>query len=111
MSTLPDDADALKTWRRDERRRLVAVFEGHVLPRGLAFEQSAQQRIVERVSGLVRGKRSDDRMPEQIQIADRVEYLVFHKLVVVAQPVAVQYAVLIEHDRQMHLLHPSVQTV
>jgi hypothetical protein len=38
-------------------------------------------------------------MAQQVQVADRVEHLVLHELVVVAQPVAVQHAVLVHHDR------------
>ena len=37
-------------------------------------------------------------MAEQVEIADRVEHLVLHELVVVTEPVGIQHAVLVHHD-------------
>src|SRR4051812_22128394 len=38
-------------------------------------------------------------MTEQIDVADRVQYLVLDELVVVSQALAIQYARLVQHDR------------
>ena len=61
-------------------------------------EQRARELVVERVARLVRGVLPDQRMAEQIQVADGVEHLVAHELVVVAQALAVQHAELVQHD-------------
>ncbi len=51
------------------------------------------------MTGLVAGEGADQAVPEQVQIADRIENLVLDELVVVAQPVLVEHAVIVEHDR------------
>src|SRR5262245_14187063 len=48
-------------------------------------EQRASERVVERVAGLERGVLADQRVSEQVQVADRVQHLVLDELVVVAQ--------------------------
>ena len=49
--------------------------------------------------GLVGSVDADQRVAEQIDIADRVEHFVFDEFVVVAQPFAVEHARLVENDR------------
>ena len=62
------------------------------------LEQFQQQLVVQRVAGLVRLITGEQRMPDQIQIADRVQNLMAHKLVVIAQAVRIEDAVLVHDD-------------
>ena len=50
------------------------------------------------MAGLVGVEGTDQRVAEQVQIADCVQYLVFHELVFVAQSVIVEDAIVVEHD-------------
>ena len=52
-------------------------------------ERARREGVVERVPGLVGGVLSDQRMTQQVKVADRIEHLVLHELVVVAQAFAV----------------------
>lgn len=83
-------------------RRGLLIVEADDLVRALIGEQRAQQLVVEAVARLVRGIRREQRMPDHVQVADRIEHLVAHELVVVAQRVVVEDAVLVEHDRVVH---------
>src|SRR5450759_502188 len=74
-------------------------IEGDQLPSFGSREQGARQGVVQPVTGFVGGVFADQRVSEQIQIADGVEHLVLGKFVVVTQPLAVQDARFIEHDR------------
>src|SRR5688572_9719375 len=84
---------------REESRRVFGTLEFHQLPRLLVLEQRAQERVVHRVSGLVAAERADERVAEEVKVADGVENLVLHELVLVAQTVAVEHAVFVHHDR------------
>ena len=48
--------------------------------------------------GLVAAELADEAVPEQVQVADRIEDLVLHELVLVAQAVLVEHAEVIQHD-------------
>src|SRR5690349_15478013 len=75
--------------QRQERRRVFRALEAHVLPRLALLEQPAQKHVVERMARLVAAERTDQWMPQQIQVADRVQHLVLHELVLIAQPVGI----------------------
>src|ERR1700722_16796973 len=80
-------------------RRLLGVLK-HDLFRSLRIlQQSAQQRVVEPVPGFVTAEFADQAATEQIQIADRIEDLVLDELVLVTQPVLVEHADIVQHDR------------
>src|SRR5678815_5628806 len=76
-------------------RRLVR--ERRDLERVRPRKQGPAQLVVERVPGLVRRVLADQWIAEQVQVADRVEHLVAHELVVVAQALAVEDLELVEH--------------
>src|SRR6266567_1906171 len=80
------------------RRQFGRRVEGHQLPRLRPRQQRAGNCIIERMPGFERNKRPDQRMPQQIEVADGIEHLVLGEFVVVAQSFAVQHAGLIEHD-------------
>ena len=44
----------------------------------------------------------EELMPRQIQITHGIQYLVFHKLVVVAQATIIEDAIVINDDRVIH---------
>src|SRR4029079_310686 len=81
------------------RRGLGFVLEGDDLPRRAIGEQRADESVVERVPGLERAIRGEQRMPGEHEIADRVEDLVLDELVVVAEAVAVENLELVDDDR------------
>ena len=80
---------------RDRRPR--RVIEADDFPGRRIIQQLARQFVVELVTGLVRRLGADQAVPEQIQITDRIENLVTHEFVVIAQPLVVEYAELVEH--------------
>ena len=46
---------------------------------------------------------TDQAVPQQVQIADRVENLVLHEFIFVAQAVFVQHPIVVEHDGIVHI--------
>src|SRR5262249_29546461 len=80
-------------------RGIGITLEHDLLPGRSIGEQRAQQLVVERVAGFVAGELPDQAVPEQVEVPDRIEDLVLDELVLVAQPVLVQDAEVIEHDR------------
>ena len=75
------------------------ALERDVFPRVTLCEQRAQELVVERVPRFVRGVSADQRVAQQVQVADRVENLVLDQFVVVAQAVIVQDTEVVEDDR------------
>src|SRR3546814_17232833 len=69
------------------------------LPRRALGQQRAHKLVVESVAGLVALEGADDGVAGQVQVADRVEDLVAHELVAVAQAVVVEHAELVQDDR------------
>jgi hypothetical protein len=80
------------------RRQLLSVERNDFIRIRLR-QQRAQQLIIHRVTGFMRHITGQQRMSDQIQIADRIENLVAHKFVLVAQAVGIQYPVFIQHNR------------
>ena len=50
------------------------------------------------MSRTIRAERADEGITKQIQIADRVQNLVLHKFIVIAQTVFVQHPKVVEND-------------
>ena len=76
-------------------RRLGRIVETDLFPGLLLGDQCAQQFVVQFMPGLVTEKSADQAVAEQVQIADRVEDLVFDELVFVTQAVLVEHAVVV----------------
>src|SRR6185295_13853823 len=79
--------------------RVRGFLERHRFPRGGIGNQLAQQLVVELVTGLVAAELADEAVAEKIEVTDRIEDLVLHELVLVAQAVFVEHAEVVEHDR------------
>src|SRR5439155_7301836 len=99
-----DRADAKASGRRQlpalkRRGNVVLGLEGGELERIGTVEQRTRQRIVERMARLECGVLPDQRVPEQVEVADRVQYLVLDELVVVAQSFGIEHAEVVQHDR------------
>src|SRR6185503_8145703 len=108
----------------DERGRLFLALEGYELPRVAASQKSTRELVVQRMAGLVRAESANDGMAQQVEIADRVEHLVLHELVLVAQTVRVEHTKFVHHDRVvqtaakaealsthgLHVLHEAERT-
>src|SRR5438876_3083895 len=69
-------------------RHLGGSVEGHQLPCLRSGEKCAGQRVVERMPGLECNVGSDQRVAQQIQVANRVEHFVDGELVIVTQAFA-----------------------
>ena len=71
-----------------------------------AFSAESKARdnaLLRRVARLVRSVLADQRVSEQVQVADRVEHLVLGEFVVVAQALGVQDPRLVEDDRILEI--------
>src|SRR3546814_7741974 len=94
---------AISDWSSDvcsSDLRCTGLFgEADFLPRRALGQQRAHQLVVECVAGLVALEGADDGVAGQVQVADRVEDLVAHELVAVAQAVVVEHAELGQDDR------------
>ena len=44
----------------------------------------------------------NQRMADHVQVANRVQHLVLHEFVVVAQALGIEHAVVVDHDRVVH---------
>src|SRR5687768_5993041 len=85
------------------RRTMLVVVEHDGLISVRRCEQSAQQQVVQLVTTLEAGKLADQRGPEQVQIAERVENLVPYELVAETQAVLVDDAVVVHDDRVVEI--------
>ncbi|SPA45666.1 conserved hypothetical protein [Cupriavidus taiwanensis] len=85
--------------RQERRRGFLDAVEGDQLVGFLVGEQRAQQLVVQAMAGFVRHIGADQRMAHHVQVADRIQDLVAHELVAVAQFLVVEHAVLVQHDR------------
>ncbi len=83
----------------EHRRHVVGALEGGHFEGVLACQQGASKCVVEAMTRLERGVLPDERMAQQVEIADGVQHLVLHELVVVAQALGVEHAVLVQHNR------------
>ena len=72
-----------------EGGRLGLIFERDIFPGLRAGQQLARQRIVQGMARLVRCKGGQQRMAEQIEIANRIEHLVLDELVRIAQTISI----------------------
>src|ERR1700738_5555679 len=79
---------ARRSWQHGRfdvgERRIRVRLEGDFLPRSRISQQRTQQLVVERMPRLVPAELANQAVSEQIQIADRIEDLVLHELVLVA---------------------------
>src|SRR3546814_15404334 len=74
-------------------KRCAGLFgEADFLPRRALGQQRAPKLVVESVAGLVALEGADDGLAGQVPVADRVEDLVAHELVAVAQDGIVEHA-------------------
>src|SRR3546814_17013928 len=81
-------------------KRCAGLFgEADFLPRRALGQQRAHKLVVESVAGLVALEGAADGVAGQVQVADRVEDLVAHELVAVAQAVVVEHTALVQDDR------------
>ena len=78
---------------------LLAILESDFLPGIRVLDQFPQQLVVQGMPRFVAAERTDQAVAEQVQIAYGVQDLVFDKLVLVAQAVLVQDAVIVHGNR------------
>ena len=75
---------------------LALILEGDHLPGITLGQQLAQQEVVHGVARAESAVRSQQGLANEVQVAHGVQDLVLHELVVVAQAVLVQHAVIVE---------------
>src|SRR5687768_17970871 len=80
----------------------LLVLETDFFPGRRVRKHRTQQLVVQLVARLVAVERADEAVPEQVQVADRIEDLVLDELVLVAQAVLVEDPIVVEHDRVVH---------
>jgi hypothetical protein len=71
----PQDDDHLGILGREAhhaRGSFLGPLEYHQLQRGGVGKRGAQQAVVERMAGLVRGERTEQGIAEQVKVADRI---------------------------------------
>src|SRR5690606_36702509 len=89
------------------RERLGLGLERDDLPVVLARTQRSREVVVQgmaRLAGHIAGQK---RLADQVQVADRVQDLVLDELVLVAQAVAVEYAVFVHDDGVVQAAAPG----
>src|SRR6185312_5617217 len=67
-----------------------------VAPGGSIGEQRLEQATIERMAGPHAAEMADHRRTREIQVAERVEHLVAHELVDIAQPLAIEHAIAVD---------------
>jgi len=93
---------ACKDWSQIGNRGVLLFLEGHDFPAVPAGNQLAQQQVIERVTRFVPAELTDEGLAQQIQITDRIEDLVLDELILVAETVFVEYAVVADGDGIVH---------
>src|SRR5579883_1215534 len=79
------------------RGRWRAARQGGEAPGGVIAEKRLEQAPVERVPRALAAEVADDRRAGEVEVAERVEHLVTHELVDVAQALAVQHLIAADH--------------